>query len=199
MRKRPLYEHRLADVLYHIDEATRVQRPYKRVVVKKRGTRKKKRTNGKPMSHAAKVAGWNKAAVAYLRMTQQNVTMRKTSITMDEAAQMDAYSRAVAKRTAGKRLTFSANLIGADYGLLLVWKLSAVEGQVKKFICLCACGNRKTCVCEVAASMLVNGRKKHCGCRLKAKRRQQHCRKQQKLARQGRRRGHWKRHWGMAA
>jgi hypothetical protein len=198
MKKRPLYEHRLADVLYEIDEATRVRRPYKRVVVKMK-TRKKKRTNGRPMTHAAKVAGWNKAAVAYLRMTQQNVNMRKTSITLEEAAQMDAYSRAVAKRTAGERLTFSDNLIGVDFGLLLVWKLSAVEGQVKKFICLCACGNKKTCVCEVAASMLAKGRKKDCGCRLKARRRQQHCRKRQKLAGQGRRRAHWKKHWGMAA
>jgi hypothetical protein len=70
MTKRPLYEHRLEDVLWHVENG-RTRKNYKRVVVKMK-TRKKKRKNGKPMTHAARVAGWNKAAVAYLRMTQKN-------------------------------------------------------------------------------------------------------------------------------
>jgi hypothetical protein len=190
---RKLYEEQLGDVLWEVEHA-RTKRPYKRVVVKGK-TRKKKRTNGRPMTHAAKVAGWNKAAVPFMQQRQQSLNIRKTSITLGEAEQIDANSRAAAKRTAGKRLTPVDNLIGADFGLLLVWVLSSGGGQVKKYHCLCACGKPF----EVSVGALLNGRKKDCGCRLKAKRRQQRCRKRQKLARQGRKRAPWKRHWGLAA
>ena len=163
-----LYEQQLGDVLWEIDNRTR--RSYKRVVVKVR-TRKRKRTNGRPMSHAAKVAGWDKAAVKFMREHPVRA-IRQPSITMEEAVQIDANSRSAAKRTAGKRLTPVDNLIGVDFGLLFVWKLSQTR-DVKKFHCLCACGK----TCEVAAGMLLNGRKTDCGCRLKAKRRQQRRRK----------------------
>jgi len=193
---RKLYEEGLGDVLWAVENG-RTRRPYRRVVVKMK-TRKKKRKNGKPMTHAAKVAGWDKAAIRLTRQQQENKTVRSsTSITMEEATQMDACNRSRAQRTSGKRLTHNDNLLGADFDLLLVWQLSPTTSHgIKCYHCLCACGR---VMLDVAAGMLLNGRKKDCGCRLKAKRRQQRQRKQQKLAQTGRKRSHWKRHWGAAA
>jgi hypothetical protein len=196
MRKRPLYEHRLADVLYEIDERTRVQRPYKRVVVKMK-TRKKKRKNGKPMTRARMFAGWNEAAAAFYRknpVTNLTSTVRRPSITPDQYEQIHQNTLLRAKRTLNQPLKPTDDLRGLEFGLLLAWNLSAdTTAGIRRYHCLCACG--KPCV--MSAGGLVNGRHKHCGHRLRDKRRQERKRKRQRLADEGRQRARWKRHWGM--
>lgn len=187
------YEAALPDMLWEVEDR-RTRRAYRCVVSKKR-TRKKKRKNGKPMTHAAKVAGWDEAALRWRREHPLLYIRQTSSITMEEAMQMDTNSRAAAKRTSGKLMGHDDNLLGADFGLLLVWKLSADGGQVKRYHCLCACGKP----CEVPVAWLLNSKQRDCGHKLKDKRRQQRHRKRQKLARQGRERAHRKRHWGMAA
>ena len=187
MKERPLYEHRLADVLWHIEDARqRGLGRYKRTVVKT-GKRKKKRKNGRPMTRAAMFAGWNEAAAAFARKYPVRV-VRRPSITPEEWAEIDDNVRARAQRTLNKPLHPVDDLRGAEFGLLLVWKLSAnTTHEIKRWWCLCACGKS----CERSAGGLLNGRYKDCGHRQRDKKRQQHKRKRQRLARLGRKRAPW--------
>ncbi|HTS06795.1 MAG TPA: hypothetical protein VMP68_14545 [Candidatus Eisenbacteria bacterium] len=187
MSKRPLYEHRLADVLYHIDEGTRVQRPYIRKVVKSR-KRKKQHSNPNHMTREAMNAGWKRAAAAFHLENPVLMTLKQPSITPQEWERIDADALDKAKRTLNKPLTHTDKLVGLEFDLLLVWKLSNnTTHGLMRYHCLCACGKH----CEKSVGGLLNGRFKDCGHRLSNKKRQKQWRKRQRLARHERKRAFW--------
>ena len=195
MRNQKIIKNRdegLGETLWAI-ENVRTRRPYKRVVVKGR-TRRKKRTNGKPMTRESMFAGWNEAATAFYRKNPVTNAVRRPSITPEEWEQIYQNTLLRAKRTLNQPLKPTDDLRGLEFGLLLVWNLCAdTTAGILRYHCLCACG--KPCV--KSAGGLLNGRNRDCGHRLKDKRRQERKRKRQRLTRLGRKRSFRKRHWGM--
>ncbi len=140
-------------------------------------------------------AGWRRAAKKLLarKPAQQAIRPR---LTPEEAAEIAATRQRIAMRK--KRRTVRSDLIGYEFGLLLVWgRLPVlVNGDIPKYECLCACGNDE---CEADAHALLRGRKKHCGCRKAERDRLRAWRRKQRLAKLGRKRGFWRRFSGMKA
>jgi hypothetical protein len=89
----------------------------------------------------------------------------------------------------GRRMNYyRSDLIGAEFGKLLVWQRlpTEVNGDVPRYLCLCVCGSN----CEVAANLLVQRLKKHCRCVNKKNRRMRRWRSKKRLAAMGRKRRH---------
>jgi hypothetical protein len=112
------------------------------------------------MDYLRKIAGWDKAAKKYLAgLPQCTVTVPR--ITPEQAAEMAASQQRALQQK--KIVTVTSNLVGREFGILRAWERGPVPstGAPPEWVCLCGCGNWE----YVSASLLIRGRKKHCGCR----------------------------------
>jgi hypothetical protein len=149
------------------------------------------------MDRTRMLTGWQRAARKILERKQQPQALRPSSITPKEAAEMAATLQRINQRQR-KKLTAQSDLVGREYGWLTPWErlpFNDINGNVPRWQCLCACGG----LCEVDASSLLSGRKKHCGCKKLERRRLKAWRKSQRLAKQGRKRSLPKKFWGIKA
>lgn len=112
------------------------------------------------MDYFRKIAGHDRAAKKYLfGLPQRPVT--RPRITPEEAAEMAATQQRA--QHLKKLVTVTSNLVGREFGSLLAWERGPVPstGAPPEWVCLCGCGRWL----YVSASLLIRGRKKHCGCR----------------------------------
>jgi hypothetical protein len=142
--------------------------------------------------------GWERAAVSYVKplveirkkaiengtATQRSMLKPNPPHIAGELAENDR-KRMLAR--VGQRLNYKkSDLRGAQFGYLLVWERlpNEANGDVPRYLCLCTCGQ----TCEVAANLLVQRVKHHCGCRAAKKRRMRRWRLRRRLKAAGRQR-----------
>jgi hypothetical protein len=145
------------------------------------------------MDYFRKIAGWDRAANKYIAgLPQRAITV--TRITLEEAAEMAATQHRIQQRPKAP-LTTTSNLVGKEFGILLAYDRVEVPGTgtPPDYILLCGCGK----YCNSSANALLRGRKTHCGCRTRERKRVRAYRLKKSLERKGRKRQHWKKHWAM--
>lgn len=147
------------------------------------------------MDEAKKFKGWLRA----LRKMREEYPpvlirgVRAPKLTTEQAIEIEQ----TRQRNPKPRLTVHSNLVGIERGQLLVWNkmLGEALGTIPFYMCLCGCGEYK----EFNAHSLLRGWATHCGCRQKERERVRAWRRKRRLAKIGRKRGHWKRFVGMVA
>jgi len=145
------------------------------------------------MDYFRKIAGWQRAAKKYIAGLPQRIVTRPR-ITPEEAAEMAATQHRIQQRPKPP-LTVTSNLVGKEFGILLAWERLQVPGTgtPPDYIMLCGCGR----FCTASANALLRGRKQHCGCRTRERKRVRDYRLKKSLERRGRKRQNWKKHWAM--
>jgi hypothetical protein len=104
-------------------------------------------------------AGWVRAHKKFLKQHPVNAQGFHTpKLTQGEVEQMEQNRQRHA--ASDTPLLRRSNLVGREFGLLLVWALHAVNHSPWWF-CLCACGG----FAKFQAHVLVSGKVTDCGCR----------------------------------
>jgi hypothetical protein len=150
------------------------------------------------MDRQRMIIGWERAAKKLLAQKPRHQEFTKMpTLSFEQVAEIAATRHRIAIAMRKKpRTTVHSELSGTEFGLLLAWE-RRFNGDNPMYDCLCACGNGEGIIVE--AHKLLSGRKRDCGCRKAERARLRAWRRRQKLAKIGRKRGHWKRFVGMKA
>ena len=118
------------------------------------------------MNRTRMLQGWEMAARKAMKKhalkDSKNIPL-VPKISLAEYAEMELTRERIRNRNGSKGLGFQSNLLGKDFGLLLVWQRldTLTNDQIFRWVCLCACGN----ICERSANVLLKKtRVHHCGC-----------------------------------
>jgi len=139
--------------------------------------------------------GWNRAAMKLATTKHEALECGSVThhnllkpLTPQQAGEIAENQRRAMLAKVGRRLNYKSDLVGAEFSKLLVWERLPNEsnGNVPRYLCLCSCGR----TCEVAANLLIQRRKWHCGCGTKKNRRMRRWRLKRRLQAMGRKRRH---------
>jgi hypothetical protein len=143
------------------------------------------------------LAGWNRAASRYMATKPKKTHAPLKPLSVEQAGLIAENQRRAMLAKLGRPLTVKSDLLGAEFHKLLVWERlpNEVNGDVPRYLCLCSCGH----TCEVAANVLLRGRKRDCGCMGRERRRIKAWRMKKRLQASGRKRRPARKFWGLLA
>jgi len=150
------------------------------------------------MDRRKQLAGWNRAASRYMATKPKKTHAPLKPLSVKQAGLIAENQHKALLAKFGRPLTVKADLLGAEFHKLLVWERlpHEVNGCIPRYLCLCSCGRR---TCEVAANVLLRGRKSDCGCMARERRRIKIWRMKKRLQASGRKRRSARKYWGLLA
>jgi hypothetical protein len=161
-------------------------------VVKNRERKARKRTQ-RTMDRCKMLAGWNRAAeelmskrATALKNGQVKSHNLLKPLSVEQAGMLAENQHRAMLARVGRPLGYKSDLIGAEFGRLLVWERIAELNRVPQYLCLCACGS----AIAVGANLLIQKRKVSCQCVKQKSRRQRKWRVKKRLIAFGRKRRH---------